>query len=75
MRSLCDFVEAQASYYAQCDQHAQELQRQMSRSGKHCVYACVFDLRGRGFVNVCFCVCKCVCVFTHVYDCMCVSLH
>ncbi|XP_067098812.1 endophilin-B1-like isoform X1 [Osmerus mordax] len=29
-RSLCDFVEAQASCYAQCDQHAQELQRQMS---------------------------------------------
>lgn len=32
MRSLTDFVDAQASYYAQCNQHAQELQKQLARS-------------------------------------------
>ncbi|XP_055361688.1 endophilin-B2-like [Betta splendens] len=30
MRSLADFVEAQAFYFAQCHQHAQELQRQLA---------------------------------------------
>ncbi|XP_014190260.1 endophilin-B1 [Haplochromis burtoni] len=30
MRSLTDFVDAQASYYAQCNQHAQELQKQLA---------------------------------------------
>uniref|UniRef100_A0A667ZZE1 BAR domain-containing protein n=1 Tax=Myripristis murdjan TaxID=586833 RepID=A0A667ZZE1_9TELE len=29
MRSLMDFVEGQACYYAQCHQHAQELQKQL----------------------------------------------
>lgn len=32
MRSLIDFVDDQASYFAQCNQHAQELQRQLARS-------------------------------------------
>uniref|UniRef100_A0A3B3X3J6 BAR domain-containing protein n=1 Tax=Poecilia mexicana TaxID=48701 RepID=A0A3B3X3J6_9TELE len=32
MRSLADFVDGQASFFAQGNQHAQELQRQMSRS-------------------------------------------
>ena len=68
MRSLCDFVDAQASYYAQCDQHTQELQRQMSRSGEHCLCACVFDVRGRGFVNVC------VCVYLHIFMFVCVCI-
>ncbi|XP_007564582.1 endophilin-B1-like [Poecilia formosa] len=31
MRSLADFVDGQASFFAQGNQHAQELQRQMSR--------------------------------------------
>ncbi|XP_043998571.1 endophilin-B1-like [Gambusia affinis] len=31
MRSLTDFVDGQASFFAQGNQHAQELQRQMSR--------------------------------------------
>uniref|UniRef100_A0A1A8CLY2 BAR domain-containing protein n=1 Tax=Nothobranchius kadleci TaxID=1051664 RepID=A0A1A8CLY2_NOTKA len=31
MRSLADFVDAQSSYFAECNQHAQELQRQLSR--------------------------------------------
>uniref|UniRef100_A0A673CDK4 BAR domain-containing protein n=1 Tax=Sphaeramia orbicularis TaxID=375764 RepID=A0A673CDK4_9TELE len=31
MRSLVDFVEAQACYFAQCNQHAQELQKQLGR--------------------------------------------
>ncbi|XP_006798791.1 endophilin-B1-like isoform X2 [Neolamprologus brichardi] len=30
MRSLTDFVDAQASYFAQCNQHAQELQKQLA---------------------------------------------
>lgn len=30
MRSLTDFVEAQACYFAQCNQHAQELQKQLA---------------------------------------------
>ncbi|XP_029937626.1 flocculation protein FLO11-like [Myripristis murdjan] len=30
MRSLMDFVEGQACYYAQCHQHAQELQKQLA---------------------------------------------
>ncbi|GLD74684.1 endophilin-B1-like protein [Lates japonicus] len=30
MRSLTDFVEAQASYFDQCNQHAQELQKQLA---------------------------------------------
>ncbi|XP_076604952.1 endophilin-B1-like [Chaetodon auriga] len=30
MRSLMDFVEAQACYFDQCNQHAQELQRQLA---------------------------------------------
>ncbi|XP_070698532.1 endophilin-B1-like [Pempheris klunzingeri] len=30
MRSLTDFVEAQACYYDQCHQHAQELQKQLA---------------------------------------------
>ncbi|KAM9842184.1 endophilin-B1-like [Aulostomus maculatus] len=30
MQSLTDFVEAQTCYYAQCNQHAQELQRQLA---------------------------------------------
>ncbi|XP_029982326.1 endophilin-B1-like isoform X2 [Sphaeramia orbicularis] len=30
MRSLVDFVEAQACYFAQCNQHAQELQKQLA---------------------------------------------
>ncbi|XP_025756581.1 endophilin-B1 isoform X2 [Oreochromis niloticus] len=29
MRSLTDFVDAQASYFSQCNQHAQELQKQL----------------------------------------------
>ncbi|XP_053701324.1 endophilin-B1-like [Synchiropus splendidus] len=29
MQSLTDFVEAQASYFAECNQHAQELQKQL----------------------------------------------
>lgn len=32
MRCLTDFVEAQACYFDQCNQHAQELQRQLARS-------------------------------------------
>ena len=32
MRSLTDFVEAQASYFDQCNQHAQGLQKQLGRS-------------------------------------------
>ena len=32
MRSLMDFVEAQACYFDQCNQHAQELQKQLARS-------------------------------------------
>ncbi|XP_037833623.1 endophilin-B1 [Kryptolebias marmoratus] len=31
MQSLINFVDAQSSYFAQCDQHAQELQQQLSR--------------------------------------------
>ncbi|KAM4723402.1 endophilin-B1-like isoform 2-T2 [Anableps anableps] len=31
MRSLTDFVDGQASFFAQCNQHAQELQRQLTR--------------------------------------------
>ncbi|XP_047200823.1 endophilin-B1-like [Girardinichthys multiradiatus] len=31
MRSLTDFVDGQASFFAQCSQHAQELQRQLAR--------------------------------------------
>uniref|UniRef100_A0A1A7YSA3 BAR domain-containing protein n=2 Tax=Iconisemion striatum TaxID=60296 RepID=A0A1A7YSA3_9TELE len=31
MRSLADFVDAQSSYFAECNQHAQELQRQLAR--------------------------------------------
>uniref|UniRef100_A0A3B4FGB3 Endophilin-B1-like n=1 Tax=Pundamilia nyererei TaxID=303518 RepID=A0A3B4FGB3_9CICH len=38
MRSLTDFVDAQASYYAQCNQHAQELQKQLARSVSVCAY-------------------------------------
>uniref|UniRef100_A0AAQ5XXH1 BAR domain-containing protein n=1 Tax=Amphiprion ocellaris TaxID=80972 RepID=A0AAQ5XXH1_AMPOC len=30
MRSLSDFVDAQACYFAQCNQHAQELQKQLA---------------------------------------------
>ncbi|KAM9354403.1 endophilin-B1-like [Pholidichthys leucotaenia] len=30
MRSLTDFVDAHAAYFAQCNQHAQELQKQLS---------------------------------------------
>ncbi|XP_047467137.1 endophilin-B1-like [Mugil cephalus] len=30
MRSLTDFVEAQACYFAQCNQHTQELQKQLA---------------------------------------------
>ncbi|KAM7376137.1 hypothetical protein PAMP_005882 [Pampus punctatissimus] len=30
MRSLTDFVEAQACYFAECNQHAQELQKQLA---------------------------------------------
>ncbi|XP_061600373.1 endophilin-B1-like [Cololabis saira] len=30
MRSLIDFVDGQASYFAQCNQHAQELRRQLA---------------------------------------------
>uniref|UniRef100_A0A3P9LE09 BAR domain-containing protein n=1 Tax=Oryzias latipes TaxID=8090 RepID=A0A3P9LE09_ORYLA len=36
MRSLTDFVDAQASYFAECQQHAEELQKHLARS--------VFDL-------------------------------
>uniref|UniRef100_A0A3Q3NQA4 Endophilin-B1-like n=1 Tax=Labrus bergylta TaxID=56723 RepID=A0A3Q3NQA4_9LABR len=32
MRSLTDFVEVQASYFDQCNQHAQELHKQLARS-------------------------------------------
>lgn len=32
MRSLTDFVEAQACYFDECNQHAQELQKQLARS-------------------------------------------
>lgn len=36
MRSLTDFVDVQASYFAECQQHAEELQKHLARS--------VFDL-------------------------------
>uniref|UniRef100_A0A3P9LDT2 BAR domain-containing protein n=1 Tax=Oryzias latipes TaxID=8090 RepID=A0A3P9LDT2_ORYLA len=32
MRSLTDFVDAQASYFAECQQHAEELQKHLARS-------------------------------------------
>lgn len=31
MRTLSDFVEAQACYFDQCHQHAQDLQKQLAR--------------------------------------------
>lgn len=32
MRSLAEFVDAQACFFDQCNQHAQELQKQLARS-------------------------------------------
>ncbi|XP_037602317.1 endophilin-B2-like isoform X1 [Sebastes umbrosus] len=48
MRSLMDFVEAQACYFDQCNQHAQELQKQLARIWR---VLCVL-----GFVGASFCV-------------------
>ena len=33
MRTLTDFVEAQACYFDQCHQHAKDLQKQLARYG------------------------------------------
>uniref|UniRef100_A0A665WU05 BAR domain-containing protein n=1 Tax=Echeneis naucrates TaxID=173247 RepID=A0A665WU05_ECHNA len=39
MRSLTDFVEAQASYFDLCNQHAQELQKRLARSVRCSLYS------------------------------------